>query len=325
MKFLVFSDLHMYKNPSKSYTLENGMSSWVAHQLDVVDQVFNYTIKNDITHIFFNGDTFEQKNYIPQDLYNQTWGWFEHWKRKGFNIVFNTGNHDFHSKVSSSLKPFSSICTVVTEPRDFEFGDTLIRVLPFGQVSGNLKRPDAKTCILFTHEDISGLKYGKHEYVSSSKYKKQLFGDWDLVFNGHIHKAQKLGNIINCGSCMRQDFGETDRKYFYHYEDGEVKDIEIQCPEFILIDGFSKRIRGKIEKDNYNFYRIDIGSEELSDPIFKQYNVFPNVVKTKKKRERLVKQESIEEEIEKYIEITETELDVNKLKVIGKELLNADT
>ena len=319
MKFLVFSDIHFDKNRSKSYTMENGMSSWTQHQIDVIDQIFTYAIKNNIEHVFFGGDLFELKNRIPQDLYNQTWSQFEYGKQWGLDIILNTGNHDFHSKVSSSLKPFSSIVAVITQPTDFEFGDTLIRVIPFGQVSGSLKRPDAKTCILFTHEDISGLSYGKHEYISSSRYKKQLFSDFDLVFNGHIHKAQKLGNIINVGSCMRQDFGETDKKYFYHYEDGEVKDIEIQCPEFHIIDKLSDELREQF--NNRDFYRIDIESSELSDPIFKQFNVFPNIIRTKKKKERLVKQETIEEEINKYIEITETELNKDKLIKIGKGLL----
>jgi DNA repair exonuclease SbcCD nuclease subunit len=329
MEFIAFSDLHMYKNHSKSYIIENGMTSWMHAQFKVLNQIFDYGYKYKIKDIIFGGDLFEQKNYIPQDLYNTTWNYFKYRTNLKpddfqFDMIFNTGNHDFHSKVSSSLNPFSDIVKVITEPTDLVWEETLIRFIPYGMTNNKLTPPDGpwNNHILFTHEDIAGLTYGSTGYVSGAPLKQQIFGDWDYIFNGHIHTAQRSGKVLNMGSVMNHDFGHTTKKYFYHFKKGEIKKIEIKCPEFIILEGFSKKIREKLEEDNYNFYRIDVEPEALTDPIFKKYNIFSNIIKRKKKEFRFKKIETMEAEINKYIELSNTDLDKNKLEEIGKELTN---
>lgn len=322
-EFLIFSDPHFDLNHSKSYILENGITSWLDMQLKGMNQIFKYAQDNSVFDIFCNGDLFEKKNYLPQNLYNAVWETFEKQVyNERFNFIFNSGNHDYHSKISGTLKPFSNIVDVITKPTDIILEDIFIRVIPFGMVDRNLKLPDEEYShyILMTHEDIDGSVYGNEEFISSTKYKKQLFSDW-FVLNGHIHMPRKVSKrIINLGSVFRNNFGETDKKYFYHYKNGDVKQIEIKCPKFITTPGFSDKIRTTIDKDNYNFYRIDISPEELNDPLFKKYNVFPNVVKIKKKKKRLQSDMTEEEELSKYIEIVESNLDKNKLLEMVKEL-----
>lgn len=321
MEFLAFSEMHFDLGHNKSCKLQNNMTSWANIQTNIIDQIYNYSISNNIKHIFHGGDLFGKKNYIPQNLYNLAWNKFKELS-EDFTIYLNTGNHDFHSSVSSSLRPFSAICNVITEPTDIHFSNSeLIRIIPYGMIDKNLGTsiPYSKK-ILFTHEDIADLKMGPNDYVSGSRYKRQIFSDWDYVFNGHIHKAQVIGNIINMGGCMRHNFGEMDKKYFYHYKDGKVDQIEIKCPEFITTPGFSPKIRQIIEKDNYNFYRINISSEELSDPLFNKYNVFPNIIKSKKKKKRLKSDMTEKEEVLKYIEIVDSNLDKNKILEFIKEL-----
>ena len=322
MEFIAFSDIHFDKNINKSYTLPNGISSWTKCQLDIVSQIFSYAAENNVLKVFHGGDLFDIKNRIPQDLYNSVWSTFRNLSNDGFEIYFNTGNHDFHSEISSSLKPFSDIVTVVTEPTDVVFNTTLIRIIPYSKIADNIGVPDGfKHTVLFIHEDINGLEYLGSEYNKYKKYDKQIFKDWDVVFNGHIHKSQELGNIINMGSCMRKAFGETHHTYFYHYNNGSVSKIECKSPNFIIAPGFSSKILSTIEKDDYNFYRIDIEPNELSNPIFKKYNVFPNIIRATKKKNRIQGSMSVTDEISEYISIADTELDKEKLEEIGAQLI----
>lgn len=327
IEYVVFSDLHMYKNFSRSYMRDDGLTSWVLNQIKVIDQIKEYGTLNNINMIIFNGDLFEERSRIPQDLYNLTWDKFKELS-KSFNIIMNTGNHDKTKISNNSLRPFSDIVTVVTESRDFEFGSTLLRIIPHGKISeDNLTMPDKHVkCILFIHEDINGLKYGKNDYKSQSPLDPELFKSWNSVVNGHIHTPQMLGsNILNIGSCMKHDFGdgEDDERYFYHFKDEKIiKQIEVDCPNFISINGLSNRIKNKMLEDSYNYYRVDISPEELSDSIFKRFNVSPNIVKQNEMREnRLSGTKTIEEEMIEYIRLSESKLDTNKLLEIGEELL----
>ena len=323
MEFICFSDIHFDLNHNKSVKTPSGLTTWLETQMEIIDQITDYGGTHNIYDIFFGGDVFEKKNYIPQNLYNFVWEIFEQYSQDPYNFTFhfNTGNHDYHSTLSGSLKPFSSIVNVIDSVQDIPFMNGIVRMIPHGKVIGNLKLPeDYEEYVVFTHEDIAGLKYGPDDYTSSSRYKVQIFGDWDTVFNGHIHTAQKLGNVINMGSCMRQNFGEPEEKYFYHYKNGETKRIPIECPKFITAPGFSDKIRNTIETNDYDFFRIDIAPEELSDPIFKKYNVFHNVVKFKDKKKRLEINMSEEDELLKYVELMESDLNTKKLLAFVEKL-----
>lgn len=325
MKILIFSDIHFYNNPSKSYLLDNGRYSWFDGQLRLISTIFQLAKHEEVDMVIHNGDLFHEKTRINVALYNDVWQFFQDHTDDGFDIVFNTGNHDLLTTTDSSLRPFSDIVAVHTTPWDIKLGDTILRIIPYGQIDGNLALPSQhfENKILFTHADISGLKYGPNDFESGARLKHQIFADWDIVFNGHIHKPQELDNIVNIGSPMITDWGEADEyKRVIIYEDGEWESRHLTGPLFTTFDSLSDKLKKKIEKDEFNFFRIDVDSEQLKDPIFNKYNVFPRVVKTKKRELRLKDTNSVSDEIEKYVDITETKLDKKKLLEIGRGLLD---
>ena len=327
MEFVYFTDIHYYKNPQKSYVMSDGMNSWLHNQLNVTDIVFDYAKENNVSTVIHGGDLFEEKSRIPQDLYNIVWEYYEK-KSKDFEIIFNTGNHDLLTLGrTSSLKPFSKIVEIITKPTEFCYKDLLLKIIPYGMIENNLKIPypeSTDTTVLIIHEDISDLQYGDKDYMSSTPLKQQIFLNWDYVLNGHIHKSQNVNNIINVGSPMIQDWGEIDKKRFIHYTPNIIKSVPIKGITFEEVPGISNRIKKVIQKDNTNFYRISCTAEEVNDPIFKKFNVTPNIMKVKKKEIRLKNTLSLEEEFRKYIEITNTELDKDTLFKIGVQLTQND-
>jgi len=318
MEYVVFSDIHMYKNVSRSYFREDGITSWTRNQIQVLNQIFDYVHDNNIGLVICNGDIFHEKNHIPQDLYNLVWNYFKE-RSKITEIIFNTGNHDYHNKeLSSSLRPFSDIVRVVIYP---QYITKNFYMIPHGKVLDMVEIPHAD--VLFTHEDIQGMNYGQNDYTSQSPLKQDLFKDFKLVINGHIHTPQTFHNILNIGSCMKHDFGDFGDRYFYHLNNDKiVKQIKVTCPDFISINGLSTRIKNTILNNKYDYFRIDISPEELSDEVFKQYNIFPNTIKQNTiKENRLGNAITIEDEIKKYIELSKTKLNKDKLLEIGKELV----
>lgn len=329
-EFILFADMQFYKNPRKSYLRPDGISSWTYEQMKILDQIVKYAHEHQVRDIFHNGDLFQEKNRIPQDLYNGIWSIFRDLNRQGFRITLNTGNHDMYLHTNdSSLKPFTDICKIITAPEDMVFGRTQIRIIPWSMTQENLQplpKDEYKldTHILLTHEEIAGLKVGPLDYELGSKLKSQIFGDWDIVFNGHVHKPQEYKNIINIGSPMVQDWGEAgEEKRFIHYKNGEVKSIPTDCPKFIYVDGLSERIMKKVRGDFRNYYKIDIDSEEIDVDIFKKFNVVPNITKSKKREVRMKPAISKIDELREYIRLagTPAKLDRTKLLAIGKKLL----
>lgn len=327
MEFIVFSDIHFSMNRRCSYILPDGRSSWLVTQLDLVEQIFDYARENNIEFVFFDGDLFEDKSKIDTTVYNAVWELFANLVTDGFKIFFNTGNHDIYTQNRrSSLMPFSDIVAVITQPEDFPDHNYLIRIIPYGMTEGNLKvdkTTEYDKYILFTHENIAGLKLGPTDYVGQSNLKPILFSRWDYVFNGHIHKPQILKNVYNVGSPMQQDFGEAgEEKGFLHYKDGEIIRVPLDSPKFITVSGFSPKLEKKISKNDRDFFRVDIESSELSNPIFEKHNVFHNIVKSEKREIRLKEVMSEDEELKEYINTTKTELDKKKLFNIGKEIIS---
>lgn len=318
-EFVCFSDIQFQWNYNKSFITERGFTSWFMEQLRIVEEIFDYCTRNEICTVIFNGDMFQNKSNISTSIYNEVWELFHNYNWD-LDIILNTGNHDIYSENISSLKPFSTITNVISEPTDIYGESVFARIIPYGMTSGNLSPPqlDDSIKILFVHENIAGLKVGVNDYVIGSPLKQQLFSEWDYVLAGHIHKPQETKNIINIGSPMIQDWSEAgDKKRFLHYKEGKWISIPIDCPDFVMLHEINDEVRELVENNNRDLFRIDIESSFIGDPIFKKWNVFYNIVKSNKRKSRLEKSEDIREELRKYVELKGTSLDKQKLLDYG--------
>ena len=313
MEFLIFSDTHYDKNPKKSYTLENGMSSWLQTQMYITADIFEYADQHNIKTIFHLGDLFERKNHLPQDLYNTIWDFYK--EQSGFDIILNVGNHDRYKVDDTSLLPFSQIISVHETPHIIERDDCIIKIVPHNNFDFELPETD-KTKILMLHHEIDGFQYNRFTNVES-EIKVNEFSCWDYVFSGHIHTPQTLQNIVCVGSTNINDWGEIERtRRFIHFKDGNYKSIMLNHPLFIEMEDIPNKV------GDYDFYRVNISKEELSNDIFKKYNVSPNITKMKERSSRLKAEEKSDKEIlAEYIDSIETELDMDKLMKIGMKIM----
>ncbi len=111
--------------------------------------------------------------------------------------------------------------------------------------------------------------------------------------------------------------GEAEQqKRFVHYHDGIVDSININHPTWNNLDEIPEDF-----DDKYNFYRINISSDELSHPIFKKYNVFPNITKLKKRESRIKQTGNTNDQINSIHRNKNSGLNEERLFKVGKELL----
>lgn len=322
-EFIIFSDPHYQRNLSKSLLLKNGRTSWLDTQINLTHKLFKYAEENNIATIIVNGDIFHEKNLINTSIYNEVWDLFKQYS-KDFRIIFNTGNHDFLnlSRVSA-LYPFTSLLDVVQVPTDITLDNDLIRIVPFGMLAPtSLQLPGGtyEHYVLCTHEDIQGFKYSSGQEIESDT-KVEAFRGWDTVFNGHIHTPQNIKNVINIGSIMIQDWGESqDSKRCIHYKDGKIIDLYLNSPEFLEIPDLEKVDLERVTQDSYNYYRIHISPEQLGNPIFNKFNVFPKVDKKYEREVRMQENLTFKEKVDTYVSLQNTELDKVKLANLALEL-----
>lgn len=304
MNLVILSDPHYRNNTRRSY-IRDGISSWLYEQIAITKTIFDYAVAAKAT-VIVNGDIFNSKNRIDVGLYNTVWKLYEGYSEV-LSITINTGNHDLITlSRDSALRPFSGICSIVDEPAWVNPYD--LRVVPYGMYK------ESSGDILFCHEDIAGLSIGG--IISRSALLPEMFSGWNKVFNGHIHDPQTLGNIINIGSIMAQNWGEAGNKNrFLHLTDSGIKSIPIDCPQFI--EG------NYVEGDKRNFYRVK--TSDLGDPVFKNFNVTP--IREEKKEVRKVRLSdniSIEEEMSGYIALKNKTLEKDKLLITGKHLIKGE-
>lgn len=311
MKYLVFSDTHYYNNPSKSYTTNDGVSSWLKVLLDITKNIFETAIKENVDFVIMNGDLFEEKSKISVQLYNKVWDLYNEYAQK-LHIILNTGNHDLYTITGeSSLRPFSKDIWVITKPTEIEPD---IWVYPFGR--RDLLKPD-KNLILFTHDEIDFFT----RYPSKRAMPIQDFTGYKYVFNGHIHNPGQYQNVYSIGSIVINDFGEDrEGRRFLIVDNDEVKSYPISCPQFFDLNGVEE-----IDKvDDENFFRIAISKSEGGHEIFKKYNVFPLISKVEKRTIRISSKLSEDERVSSYIKEKNDGLDSDKLYKIGLELMKND-
>ena len=310
-KFIVFSDTHYKFNYDKSYMVKNGLTSWLLTQLNLTEDIFKYALSNKIKTVIHCGDMFEEKNRISFTLYNAVWELYKKYSEE-LDIIFLTGNHDVSTVTGvSTAKPFSDIICVVDEPTLID--DALF--VPYRMLDKITN--DDVTSILFTHDDFIGAKYAKGTQ-SEDGYDPKIVSKFDVVFNGHIHIPQSYDNIYSVGSLMAGDWGDDNKQKRFIVYDDNITSVNIDHPMFYSFDKLNDEVRNAI--NDKDFFRVDIGTEEITDPIFNQYNVDYRIVRAADRTIRLSNTLSDEEELSEYLKVTETKLDTDKLLNIGIEL-----
>lgn len=344
---VLYSDIQFNPWQEFSHILPNGQNSRLADQLSVQEEIFKFCIENDADILIHNGDLFQAlTEKIDKTTLLAAYDKFVEFSKEGVVVILIIGNHDWLDRTETAhiLEPFKEIKNVIVVDKPiFEFLDEGIEFcfVPYTKMDFKAKietlvkkrTPKSERYLryLFTHQGVNGAKTGPRDFILKETYGVEDFRPdyFDLIFNGHYHKTQLFGaNFIGVGSPLQKDFGERSDKKGFWFLDIEKSSrnpvfVETNAPKFYKIE-IDKADKFKLPNDftshdflwvicqDNSIYRIP-SIMELGDRV----RIDSDPEKVVKLRSDLSINMGIEEQIKRYVELTKTELDKERLVGMG--------
>jgi DNA repair exonuclease SbcCD nuclease subunit len=87
---------------------------------------------------------------------------------------------------------------------------------------------EVKKTIIFSHNDIKGIRYGQYESKVGFDIK-EIDDHCDLYINGHLHNQQQISKkILNLGNLTGQNFSEDAEKFSHCIGILDTESLEIE-------------------------------------------------------------------------------------------------
>ena len=216
-KYLIVGDVHFSQYSSIVNRRGKKYSCRLENLIECLNWVQDFSREQNIDKEIYLGDFFERPSLEAEEITAlQEINWND--KPKTFLV----GNHD--SNIStldfSSTKIFEFInnSTVVSSPMNENINDNITftyipYIIPTEDMSIHEYMKWSYKNVIFAHEDLRGLSYGK--YVTSTGFDvNEIARGCTLFLDGHLHNGCKIGdNIILVGNLTGQNFTEDANLY----------------------------------------------------------------------------------------------------------------
>jgi DNA repair exonuclease SbcCD nuclease subunit len=179
-------------------------------------------------------------------------------------VYFIVGNHDIWSKSTNEVNSLKSIkwipgISILENPVSLTLNDKRFFMMPWRkdheEEETTLERALPHD-VLCCHTDIRGLKFNRYVNIESGA-NQDKFNKFGRVYSGHIHYAQKVGNINMLGSPY-----ELTRSDMDNTKSITLLDLETMKEE-VYVNDFSPRFKKLYFSDILNMCQ-----EEL-EPLFR--------------------------------------------------------
>lgn len=255
MKILIYSDIHISKTSSilpLSYD-NNSKYSYRQHMIiKTGEYLANLADEQNVDLIINLGDTFDQHTVTSYDIDTAS-KFFEAFRLINKPHLVVVGNHEMINNNFNAIQLLNNITniTVIAEPCTVNTdlilgGNTKIEepnielaFMPYCNYTDILDYPKGK--YLFSHLDIQGAVVRGNITLSEGVDISTLGSKYDLVFNGHIHKASICKNVVNVGSATTHSFADDNESVPQCYVfDTNTLDLQTFrptiCPLFRKLD-----------------------------------------------------------------------------------------
>lgn len=253
VKICISSDQHwsqyssILRKQGKTYSvrLENLIKS--------VNWAEDLARENNCQMSFYLGDFFDRTELNSQEITALTEvQWYEN------NKYFLVGNHESNMMDLnfSTTKIFENIkAKIISKPENFQINNVDLYLIPYISSEGKILslkdyiQPSDNKKIVFSHNDIAGLRYGK--FISQSGFSLQdIENNCTLFINGHLHNSQMVGkNLLLAGNLTGQNFGEDSTQYGHYAYILTISDDGV-----ITIEPY-------VNPHAFNFYKLYIINE----------------------------------------------------------------
>jgi len=328
-KILFFTDLHTHNHKKNNFFV------YLSYQ--ILNEILQYSIKNEIKKVVFGGDLFENRTVVYTEYLTSIKAIFKKFNDNNIDLIFVVGNHDMPYKNNTS----NNILEMFEEFGKMVAGDELTKIDVIENVdiyiqnfsenfdkSFPVKETNNKK-ILFSHLDIIGFNYD-NGFPSETGFKINDFENFDIVFNGHYHTHQKRKNIIFAGSPYQYKRDSLEKScgfYEITLNNGNIEynriSLDYMLPKITTIN-LSENISTLEDIDfsnvDNNYVKIIVENEDLlmlntlKNYLLENYDIVDVFYEIKSKQEVLEKEEKNLNELQQKLKKSENFLD--KIKEI---------
>lgn len=272
--------------------VKDGNETIMKFQLNAIDAIIDYCIKNNIYNITQLGDLWEVRRATNNNVADK-------WKRGFYNqlkildIFMDTlvGNHDayFKNKIipnftSTLLSSYENIL-IFDEPKEIKWGKTKVAMIPwickdnYDACMDMINNTDAE--VICGHFEIKGARM--ESGVCEDGLPLETFKRFKLVLSGHFHSQGRYGNVQYIGTPYDTNWAEYgDAKGFWVIDDEtlEMEFIRNENPLHIkIVYDEDKDMASIFDEDLMNKY-VKVVIENRND--FDKYEAWLTRLETMK-------------------------------------------
>lgn len=343
MKIAILNDTHC--------GARNSSEVFMDYMGKFYEQVFfPHLIENGITNIIHLGDYYEHRKFVNFRALNHNRKVFlDKLREYKMHMEIIPGNHDVYYKNTNELCAikelmgfYTDCVTVHMEPIELTFNELKIALIPwinnenYSDTMRFLER--SKANVVGGHFELEGFEMMKG-VKSPHGMETGPLDKFDLVLSGHFHTKSQQNNIHYLGSQYEFTWSDCDDPKYFHVLDTETGEIEaIRNPitifdKIIYNDGeigyndydfkqhehkFVKVIVTQ-KKDLYGFDKFIDGLHSIDTHDLKIAEAFDEYL-GESVEDEAVSIESTETLLDSYVESVQTDLEVDKLRTLMRDL-----
>ena len=258
-KVLVYTDVHWSSYSSILRAREGKYSVRLNNLIKSMNYIEQFAVDNNCDELICCGDFYDKPSISCEEMTA-----LQDVKYSNLKHTFLVGNHesDISSLDFSSTKFFESInADVIDKVHSRNINDfvdfTFIPYISTGDFKlSNIVKNKNKRNVVFAHQEIAGIRYGK--VVSQSGFSvDDILNNCTLFLDGHLHNNMIINrSIVILGNLTGQNFNEDAEKYLHLFYILTVED-----DGSITLDTYENPYA-------FNFYKIVIEKESDLD-VFK--------------------------------------------------------
>jgi hypothetical protein len=225
---VIIGDLHFGRKNNSRERHDETMLFFEQFLFPMVDKLL---VQHPSAECVCTGDIFDAGQSIDTHVSNDCYTVFERLGQRMPTTAY-IGNHDLLARnireVKHSAKGLKHIPGIrLIESYEEHDG---IAYLPFYKLKLE-ERAFVEQCecdIIFTHTDIEGFYYGGKMIDASPKALPfEIFSKFKMAFNGHIHKKQLKGNVLNVGTPYQMKFTDVDNPCHIHIYNEKTNKVNL--------------------------------------------------------------------------------------------------
>jgi DNA repair exonuclease SbcCD nuclease subunit len=260
MRFLLYSDLQLH--PYKEFaSTKGGVNDRLLDHINVLDQIYNYAIKQGIEYIFFGGDMFETRTRVDVVAAKLLADWKWKVSQAGIMQVDIIGNHDLCDKstLNNALDLYAHFPKqyIVKEPQwvgPIYCVPYMHRLDDVLEALNNVHSPDGdKNAVAIIHYGLYDVPTESYSVIRDLGYDTEgqvrigdlshLLGQVKHAFFGHFHVTHSVTpNIHFIGTPLQHKWGERlvgTRFLDIDTEKGTFKPVETSAPRFYQFESIA--------------------------------------------------------------------------------------